>query len=491
MMLLGRPARPAAGQGVRARRASGALLRAAALLLGLASMSPAANAREWHIGEGQEVSSPVQMTWSALKPGDVVWIHPGRYSGNPQVQDVAGSASKPIQVKAWNADRPPQLLDGITLRHASWLQVSGLDVTVTGWKDVPAYKNWAAVIIDQGSHDLVFSQSVVHDAMVGIEVANAGLGIQLRDNQVLNNGYHGIAINNAASTATQRSVIAGNLVQGNGQHGIELQSNFFLVEHNRVQDNGAETRVKVPVGGTSGIHLFSDVGGAGCSDNIVRYNHVSGQTDRIGADGNGLLLDHFCDRNLLAYNVSWANDGAGLGLYAAASNTVHSNTLRGNSRDVDRPRRVPGVLMGDLVVTSAARLSGRNTEDATRDNLIHDNIIVGTRANVPVVNIDWIVTDDPNTVGPNLLWSIVGAPLINRGGWLAYDAATADHLTGTSGHLVEPPAFVNILTPALDGLRLSRKPSANGVRIKPKVPDLLDRLPVDGASYFGAYYTPP
>jgi parallel beta-helix repeat protein len=491
MMVSGQAAGPAAGQGACARRASGALLRAAALMVGLALMSHTASAREWHIGEGQEVSSPVLMTWSALRPGDVVWIHPGRYTGNPQVQDVAGSASKPIQIKAWNADRPPQLLDGITLRRASWLQLSGLDVTVTGWMDVPAYKNWAAVIIDQGSHDLTFSQSVVHDAMVGIELANTGRGIQLRDNQVLNNGYHGIAVNNAASTDAQRSVIAGNLVQGNGQHGIELESSFFLLEHNRVQNNGAETQVHTPVGGTSGIHLYSDGVGAGCSDNIVRYNHVSGQTDRTAADGNGLQADHFCDRNLFAFNVSWANDGAGLGLYAAAGNTVHSNTLRGNARDVDRPRRVPGVLMGELIITSAPRLHGRNTEDATRDNLIHDNLVVGTRANVPVVNIDWIVTDDPNTVGPNLLWSIVGAPLINRGGQLAYDATAADHLTGTSGYLAEAPAFVNILTPAQDGLRLSRKPSTNGVRIRPKVPDMLDQLPVDGASYFGAYYTAP
>ena len=491
MTLLGRSGRAAAGQHLPARRTSGALLRAAALALGLTSISYPASAREWHIGEGQEVSSPMLMTWSALQPGDVVWIHPGRYVGNPWVQDVAGSANKPIQIKAWNPDRPPQLLDGITLRRASWLQVSGLDVMVTGWTDVPAYHNYAAIIIDQGSHDITVSQNVVHDAMVGIEVANAGTGIQLLDNQIINNGYHGIAINNAASTALKRSVIAGNLIQGNGQHGIELQSNFFLVEHNRVQDNGAEARVSKPVGGTSGIHLYSNGIGAGCSDNIVRYNHVSGQTDRIAADGNGLQADHFCDRNLIAFNVSWANDGAGLNLYASAGNTVHSNTLRGNVRDVNRPLRLPGVLMGDLTISSAPQLHGRNTASATRDNLIHDNIIVGTRANVPVVNIDWIVIDDPNTIGPNLLWSIVGAPLMNRGGRLAYDADTANFLTGTSGHLVEPPAFVNILTPALDGLRLSRKPSANGVRIKPKVPDMLDRLPADGASYFGAYYTSP
>jgi len=87
--------------------------------------------------------------------------------------------------------------------------------------------------------------------------------------------------------------------------------------------------------------------------------------------------------------------------------------------------------------------------------------------------------------------AITGAPVINRGGLLARDAASADSLTATSGHVVEAPAFVNTLAPAADGLRLSRKPSGNGVKIKPQVPDMIEALPVSGASYFGAYYTAP
>ena len=308
---------------------------------------------------------------------------------------------------------------------------------------------------------------------------------------MLNNGYHGIVVQNSSGNATQRGVISGNVISGNGQHGLELESSFFTVENNRVQDNGHESRVARPVGGTSGIHLYSDGVGGGCSDNIVRYNMVSGQKDKIAADGNGLHMDHFCDRNLFAFNVSWGNDGSGLGMYAAAYNTIHSNTLRGNMRDTNRATRLPGVLLGEMIITTAEWLHGQRTDDATHSNLIYDNIIVSTQSKVPAVNIDWIVTDDPNTVGPNFLWSTAKGPVINRGGWLAYDAATADSLTSTSGHLVEAPVFENVTVPANDGLRLARMPSLPGVKVFPKVQDLAETLPVSGSAYFGAYYTLP
>ena len=466
--------------------------RSLLLAFGALALTAGVQARVWHIGAGQEVSTPAAMNWSQLQPGDKVLIHPGSYAGNAMLQDVAGTSAKPIVVKAQDPANKPVLLDGLTVRRAGWLQVSDLNLTVTGWRDGSnPYKNYPALIVDQGSHHITLARNIVRDAHVGIGVTGAGLGIKVLDNQVLNNGYHGIVMMDSSGTAAQRGVIGGNLIRGNGQHGIELESSFFTVEHNRVQDNGHESRVAVPVGGTSGIHLYSDGVGGGCSDNIVRYNFVSGQKDKIAADGNGLHMDHFCDRNLFAFNVSWGNDGSGLGLYAAAGNTIHSNTLRGNMRDTDRPRRVPGVLLGELIVTTAEWLHGRRTDDATRDNWIYDNVIVSTLANVPAVNIDWIVTDDPNTIGPNLLWGTAGAPVVNRGGLLARDAARADSLTGTTGHVVEAPAFANVAAPASDGLRLVRMPSLPGQKIKPKVPDVIETLPVSGTAYFGAYYTLP
>ena len=478
-------------QAPRAGQARG-WARAACAGMGALMLVAGAQARTWHIGAGQEVSTPAAMNWSQLQPGDLVLIHPGNYSGNAMLQDVSGTRANPIRVKAQDPARPPVLLDGLTVRRAHWLQVSDLNLTVTGWRDGPnPYKNYPALIVDQGSHHITLARNIVRDAHVGIGVTGAGLGIEMLDNQVLNNGYHGIVMMDASGTAAERGVIRGNLIRGNGQHGIELESSFFTVENNRVQDNGHESRVAVPVGGTSGIHLYSDGVGGGCSDNIVRYNFVSGQKDKIAADGNGLHMDHFCDRNLFAFNVSWGNDGSGMGLYAAAGNTLHSNTLRGNMRDTDRPRRVPGVLLGELIVTTAEWLHGRRTDDATRDNWIYDNVIVSTLSNVPAVNIDWIVTDDPNTIGPNLLWSTAGAPVVNRGGLLARDAARADSLTGTLGHVVEAPAFANVGAPASDGLRLVRMPSLPGEKIKPKVPDLVEALPVSGTAYFGAYYTLP
>ena len=151
-------------------------LLGAGLLAGLAT--PAAQAREWHIGTGQEVRSPAAMNWSQLQPGDVVLIHPGTYTGNAMMQGVLGSATKPIVVKAYNAAQKPVLSDGFTLRGSRWVQVSSLISTVTGWRDgTSPYKNYAAVIVDQGSSNITVSDSIVRDAYLGIGVTNAGLGL--------------------------------------------------------------------------------------------------------------------------------------------------------------------------------------------------------------------------------------------------------------------------------------------------------------------------
>lgn len=467
--------------------------RCALALACLCGLGGAAQARDWTVGAGQTWTTPAGIDWARVQPGDRVLVLPGSYRGNLTLSGVQGTATLPIRVQASNPADPPRLLDGAALRGSAWVELSDLDLSVVDWADLPVpTRTWPALLIDGGSQQVALRRSRVHDARIGVAVQDAGAGIVIEANTIEANGYHGLIVSEASASARVPSRISGNLVRDNGQHGIELQSSWWRVERNKVLGNGAETRVAQPAGGTSGIHLFNHAGvAAGCSHNRIRYNFVSGQVDRRAADGNGIHMDHFCSDNEVAFNVSWGNDGPGIGLYASAGNQIHHNTVFGNHRDLGRASRLPGVIFGELLFTSAPQIEGVATAAAARDNRVWDNLVVSTLAHVPALNVDFIVTDDPNQFGPNLLHHALGAPVLNYGGWLAQGADAVGQFTATSGNLVEPVAFSDARHPLRHGLKPLQPPSSAGLTPEAGQRDLLKALPAGHSSWFGAYYTGP
>jgi len=94
-------------------------------------------------------------------------------------------------------------------------------------------------------------------------------------------------------------------VYRNGMHGMEINGNRYIIEHNIVWENG------IGLSGTSGIHIFAKDKQQGTGQfNIIRYNTISGQKETDGQDGNGIQLDEWCDNNQIYFNVTFANDGA-------------------------------------------------------------------------------------------------------------------------------------------------------------------------------------
>ncbi|MBQ0937715.1 right-handed parallel beta-helix repeat-containing protein [Ideonella paludis] len=456
--------------------------------------------------------------WSFFQPGDVLVIYPaangaawlptGSLGSAPalNIDSARGTAMAPIKVMG-AAGQVVKLGQGLNITNGTQhLQVSGLDIT-----DPRPGRH--AVVIDGGSSDIVLRANRIHDAALnGLNITPAA-GPRLLigpDNVLANNRGNGAAIGASGLnpiTGALGSYFTGNTVTGNGRHGVSSEASYWSIERNQVLSNGTL------VGGTSGIHLFSpsDNAAPDCDGNVVAYNYVNGQQDSQQADGNGIQIDHFCDYNIVAFNVAWGNAGAGISLLVGRGNYIVANTVGGNATDTNR-LRFSGVFRAEIGLASSTSVCYNNDDygqclgwlpvpaGRSGGNFIYGNLVYSTQAAVPAIGATPDFSDPArhsNALYPNLFFNGGGgANLLWRG--VGYSTvADIDRVTGMSayggGNAVEVPAFANPGAPGKgsDGLRLLKRPSQPGWSISPGTPDLLGKLPFAGGGQFGAYYSPP
>ncbi|TBO27928.1 right-handed parallel beta-helix repeat-containing protein [Aquabacterium lacunae] len=486
--------------------------------------SPLAWAATWEIrpdcapGAPRCLNHPQRLTqWQSVAPGDEVLIHPsGTEAGWVSqlggatvlhIENAQGTAQAPIVVRGVGL---PKLVHGANLTRSGHVVLQDLDITEQ--RRGPDGSGRPALTLQGGTrHVQIFNSHVHHATGSGVHVsADAGAFLRVGPgNRITQNGQHGVAVSapgfdRALPAPAVSSEITGNQIVGNGLHGVELSGSYWRVSQNQVLQNGWSQ------GGTSGIHLFSrtDTPGAlDCDRNEVVYNTVALQIDRTAYDGNGLQVDHFCDHNILAFNVAWLNDGAGLSVVAARGNVVAHNTLVANAQDVNRANSP--ALRAELILASWPDFCWNPHVDAAScrlptgrasDNLVIGNLLQATQPGVPAV---WVNDDaaDPvrnrNKFGPNLLGHVAGGPLLNWAAAQASDARGVDLLTQGSADagvaLAEHVAFVDAANPMppRHGLRLQAMPSRVGWGPLSNLPDAAGVLPAKGMSGWGAYYFAP
>lgn len=414
-----------------------------------------------------QVARLQDVPWASLPPGAEVRIGPGRYSGATMI-NARGSAAQPVVVRGAPGQAAPVLSGSIDFQQASQVRLSG--VVIDG-------SPYAAVVIRNGSDHITVANSTLQRSAMGVSITSgAGTGHVIRDNLIADNLTVGIAVDRVNALAGDRSRILRNRVLRSGHHGMEIQGSNYLIEHNETAYSGQA------IGGTSGIHLYSASPAEDSGDhNVVRYNFSHHNRDVSASDGNGIQADQWCDDNEIAFNVVWANDGAGITLFDAANNRVYGNTALGNALD-------PAGTHGDraeILLNSAG-----SATDRTQGNRVWNNTAVSVRAGVPALMLDARSAARSNSVGPNHLHSRTAMAAMRRGAALLNTGAAIDAATATRGNLVEAPVFQNEAAPLQHGLRLARTPSARGAALRSGVLDMQGSTPVSGDSLFGAYFTP-
>lgn len=478
------------------------------LLVGTAHAAPDAYGCDMRITSGLS-----NIKWPAAPA--TVCIEPGDYAEQLTIYGVAATRQAPITVRAADSSNWPNLKGGVLIRRSSGIVLRNVSASN---RTAGAL---AAILIDDGSSNVKIDTNRAYSSKFGIVVGSQrgqdGLGGPAgAGNIIQNNGVGsdidlgGIAVTNSSGANPDESaqtypfgtVVENNTVSGNGGHGIDVDSaRLVRIEKNKVSTNGYENIVWP--GGYSGIHLFAPHDDKSCGGHQVKYNYVSDtRSSPMGTDGNGIQIDHYCDGNVVAFNVVWNNAAAGIAIYGSGDNQVFSNTLAFNSNQEDRAAKFPGGAVGEIVLSAcvvAAECEDKVAHPGrARRNAVFNNIAHSSKyGSIPInVHSSANSAEGENKVGPNLL-STSGAP--NDQNWpflivdqtKAFNSAQIDALTGVQGNVVEIPRVADPSAPQNDGLRLVAKPSQNGKDFS-NYGDLLDIKGVSpslGASFFGAYYT--
>jgi parallel beta-helix repeat protein len=425
------------------------------------------NATPLPTGATRLATMPAATWWATLAAGSQVLISPGSYSGVLTIQSV-GSAAQPIVVTAFDPANPPTLGNSVDFQNAAYVRLSHVVV------QSPTYQG---VLIRMASHDITVADSTINAAPTGISITDgAGTGHQVLRNTINDAQTDGIYAD-VNSDASNRTLISGNQVARSGQHGIELRASHYQVEHNVVASSGA-----AGTGGVSGIHVYrgtpSEDSGA---DNLVRYNAAYATRDPVAADGNGIEIDQWCDGNVVAYNLVWNNDGAGIIVYDGNNNAVQGNTAYSDGVD---PGHTHSAALGELII-------GASSSGSAAGNHAWNNLLASTRSTVPGLYVDTRALGSVNTVGANLYYNGSAGSIVRWGdATLLSTTAQIDASTGVSGSVVAAPSFANPAQPLASGLRLTAAPARPGVLPTGDV-DYAGTAAQAGWSFLGAYFTSP
>ncbi|MBN4096847.1 MULTISPECIES: right-handed parallel beta-helix repeat-containing protein [Methylobacterium] len=412
------------------------------------------------------VARLADVPFASLGPGSSVLVRGGSY-GDVVFVGSRGTAAAPVTVAA-EPGTQPRLSNSVVFENATYVTVTGL--SVQGAVN-------SGFIIRRGSSHVTVAGSTVSRSGLGIWIGDgAGAGHRITGNTLADNQTHGVAVDVINAPAEDPSFILDNTVTGNGIHGMEINGSGYVVEGNRVSGNG------VGMSGTSGIHVYAKDAAQDAGDrNIIRYNIVTGQKETTGQDGNGIQIDQWCDGNIVAFNVAADNDGAGINLFDAGSNTVVNNSTTGNMRDSGGKH----VYRGEIVLAS----DYTKQVDRTSNNRVLNNIAYATRPNVAAIVVEATTTDNNNAIGPNFLGSAVGAPLYRWGTQATGDGASLP-LNGQGPDLTGTPAFRDPANPMAGGLALTAPPARAGIPLG-ATRDIAGQAYAPGeAPTFGAYRNP-
>ena len=326
-----------------------------------------------------------QVTWTA---GAAYLQKEGTTYSGSIVVDHVGSSSAHTTIGAYGGDTPPKIIGSVVFDGSSNVSLSGFEITGS---------KYAGVAVTNGSHHIGIEGNQIHANAAGVWFStDSGGSNTVHANHVFNNVGNGISFDTTDGQAGSETIVSENRVEFNGVHGIDVYANHVNVIDNIVFSNGGTTP------GASGIHVHSwDPAENMGQNNYIAGNVTYGNLDAGGNDGIGILLDHYTGHNIVENNLSFSNDGQGIGVYASHSNTVRANTVFGNMLD----RSETHTLFSEIAVNTNATLGS----GLAHDNTVTGNTVLSYWADSFAFLVDAEASRLRNTVGENLLYHAPGS----------------------------------------------------------------------------------
>jgi parallel beta-helix repeat protein len=347
---------------------------------------------------------------------------------------LRGTSEQEITIRA-APDENPVLEAPIVIRDSAYLRLEGLTVSGTPH---------AGIHIKRGSHHITVADCVVARSGMGVWITdNAGCHHVIRGNRLHDNETHGIGVDAVNCAEGSETRLEQNEIYENGYHGIELHGSRYVVAANLVYRNGAS------LVGSSGIHVFSRSPADPAGDhNVIRYNVSYGNREPTGPDGNGIQIDQWCDHNEVVYNIAFANDGAGIILFDAANVLVSHNTTYDNARDSGGSHFTP--LRGELVLASSG-----HDQDRVHDVRVHDNILVANQREAAAVVVDELTSDNRLSIENNLVFHHRRGRVVRWAGREVEAVPVSAAGSGSRRGMRADPGFVERHPSSKEGFRLA------------------------------------
>jgi parallel beta-helix repeat protein len=292
---------------------------------------------------------------------------PGSAVSNLTVRKIgAGGGENDFSAGVLVKDSPNSLVIGNAVTNdVSAFQSDGVDVLSSAGTTVSgnriANNAWNGMFVLDSPRTRVIGNAFDGNKNQGTEVNLGSDGTLLAGNHARNNVSNGLVVG-----AVSGARIEGNTLTGNGESGLFM----FDLLNSRVSANRA---------GGNGVGIDLGGGQNGSSGNRIANNDTSRNTHV------GLVVEGGANNNVIAGNVSNANqgapgDGGGIVLVAVTGNTVRGNVA---NRNLDVGIGVfedqPGDSTGNVLTANVAnsnRGHGISAVDGTIDgggNIAHHN----------------------------------------------------------------------------------------------------------------------
>jgi hypothetical protein len=189
-----------------------------------------------------------------------------------------------------------------------------------------------------------------------------------------------------AGTLGHENYISHNDIHHNHAFGIQLLSNYYIIEHNTVYNNGNKTDM------TGGIEIIDWTQSGYGQHQVIRYNTVYGQISGID-DGEGIFADDFSRYVDIYYNIVYGNDGPGIGSNGAKDVNIYNNVSYENSRNSS----------GSLNTKAEIKAVASNPR-ATSNLVIKNNIAMATDVNTYAIYVGPYVYNSDGLIITNNIW---------------------------------------------------------------------------------------
>lgn len=189
------------------------------------------------------------------------------------------------------------------------------------------------VYVNASDNFTLKNSEIAYAVSKGIVIGTNAQNHLIEGNRVHHNGLtspdnygSGIFVYKANGLESNQSLIRFNQFYLNADFGIYVHANNWIVEYNRVFDNGNTS------GMTMGIEFFNGDNDGYGQNLIARFNHVWGTLNGVN-DGSGIAADDFTNNVEIYGNICSKNDGPGIGVWRAKNVRIHDNITFDNSKD--------------------------------------------------------------------------------------------------------------------------------------------------------------